>query len=257
MFVFYTVVIIVKIHWIQKVVTLTNFSSMPPPDVVRMTTSNSASDEKIVNMTTFWFRCIYIYKQKFVPEGRWKKTPIIIEQEEISNCLAANGSRSNVCVPNGHIWFMGTVHHRRPLRWRHNDHDSVSNHQPHDCLLNRLFRRSTKNTSQLRVTGLSVGNSPGTGEFPAQMASNKENGSIWWRHHACDCSYWVVAITRFPMVVHHDRWVIHFTESVLNQCKSANWGELTLVIGVIFGMNPSIMHIANWRPTKTMNKLVG
>ena len=27
------------------------------------------------------------------------------------------------------------------LRWRHNDHAGVSNHQPHGCLLNRLFRR--------------------------------------------------------------------------------------------------------------------
>ena len=27
------------------------------------------------------------------------------------------------------------------------------------------------------------GNSPGTGEFPAQMASNAENATIWWRHH--------------------------------------------------------------------------
>ena len=27
------------------------------------------------------------------------------------------------------------------------------------------------------------GNSPGTGEFPAQMASNVENISIWWHHH--------------------------------------------------------------------------
>ena len=35
----------------------------------------------------------------------------------------------------------------------------------------------------LRVTGLCVGNSPGTGEFPAQMVSNAENVSIWWRHH--------------------------------------------------------------------------
>ena len=26
-------------------------------------------------------------------------------------------------------------------------------------------------------------NSPVTGEFPAQMASNAENVSIWWRHH--------------------------------------------------------------------------
>ena len=31
-----------------------------------------------------------------------------------------------------------------------------------------------------RVTGLS----PVTGEFPIQMASNAENVSVWWRHHA-------------------------------------------------------------------------
>ena len=30
---------------------------------------------------------------------------------------------------------------------------------------------------------LCVGNSPETGEFPAQKASNAENVSIWWRHH--------------------------------------------------------------------------
>ena len=28
-----------------------------------------------------------------------------------------------------------------------------------------------------------AGNLPVTGEFPAQMASNAENVSIWWRHH--------------------------------------------------------------------------
>ena len=71
-----------------------------------------------------------------------------------------------------------------PLRWRHNDHAGVSNHQPHGCLLNRSFMRKSKKTSKLRVTGLCVGNSPGTGEFPAQMASYAENVSIWWRHHA-------------------------------------------------------------------------
>ena len=69
------------------------------------------------------------------------------------------------------------------LRWRQNDHDGVSNHQSHGCLLNRLFRRRSKKTSKLRVTGLCVGNSPGTGEFPAQRASYAENVSIWWRHH--------------------------------------------------------------------------
>ena len=41
-----------------------------------------------------------------------------------------------------------------------------------------------KKTSKLRVTGLCVGNSQVTGEIPAQMASNAENVSIWWRLHA-------------------------------------------------------------------------
>ena len=64
---------------------------------------------------------------------------------------------------------------KMPLQWRHNTRDGVSNHQPHHCLLNRLFR--------LRATGLCAGNSPVTIEFPAQMANNAENVSIWWRHH--------------------------------------------------------------------------
>ena len=68
-------------------------------------------------------------------------------------------------------------------QWRHIEHDGVSNHQPHGCLRNRLYRRRSKKTSKLRVTGLCEGNSPATGEFPTQMASNVGNVSIWWRHH--------------------------------------------------------------------------
>ena len=45
-----------------------------------------------------------------------------------------------------------------------------------------------KKTSKLRVTGLCAGNSPVTGVFPAQMASNAENVPIWWRHHA----HWII-----------------------------------------------------------------
>ena len=69
------------------------------------------------------------------------------------------------------------------LQWRHNGRDGFSNHQPHDCLLKWLFGRKSKKASKLRVTGLWAGNSPLTGEFPAQKASNAENFSIWWRHH--------------------------------------------------------------------------
>ena len=70
------------------------------------------------------------------------------------------------------MWMVIYVH--SPLHWRQNDHHGVSNHQPHGCLLNRLFRLRSKKTSKLRVTG--------AGEFPAQRASYAKNVSIWWRH---------------------------------------------------------------------------
>ena len=93
--------------------------------------------------------------------------------------------------PTQHLHYLCLVY--KTLQWRHNEHDVISNHQPHDYLLNRLFRRKAKKTSKLGVTGLCVGNSPVTGQFPAQMASNVENVSIWWRHHErttkpCPCS---------------------------------------------------------------------
>ena len=87
---------------------------------------------------------------------------------------------------------------KKTLRWRHNGRDGVSNHQPHDCLLNRLFGRRSKWTSKLRVTGLCVGNSPGTGEIPAQMASNAENVSTWWRHHEL-----VISFVSLDTAFHH------------------------------------------------------
>ena len=62
----------------------------------------------------------------------------------------------------------------RSLQWRHNERDGISNHQPNDCLLNRLFRHRSKKTSKLCVAGLCEGNSPMTGEFSAQRASNAE-----------------------------------------------------------------------------------
>ena len=76
------------------------------------------------------------------------------------------------------------------LQWHHNGHDSISNHQPYDFLLNRLFRRRSKKTSKLCATGLCARISPGTVEFPAQMASYAKNVTIWWRHHESICWWW-------------------------------------------------------------------
>ena len=93
--------------------------------------------------------------------------------------------RVRLIFENEWIWVI-TGRRGYSLRWRHNDRDGVSNHQPHDYLCCFLFRRRSKETSKLRVTGLCTGNSPVTGEFPAQKARNAGNVSIWWRHHVLE-----------------------------------------------------------------------
>ena len=82
-----------------------------------------------------------------------------------------------------HSATMMQSHASFSLQWRHNERDGVSNHRRLYCLLNCWFRRRSNKTSKFRVTGLCAGDSPVTGEFPAQKASYAENVSIWWRHH--------------------------------------------------------------------------
>ena len=50
------------------------------------------------------------------------------------------------------------------LQWRHNEHDSVSNHQRFGCLLSRYQAQIKENING----GLCKENSPVTGEFPAK-----------------------------------------------------------------------------------------
>ena len=119
------------------------------------------------------------------------------------------------------------------LQGRHNESDGVSNQQPQDCLLNCLFRRRSKKTLKLRVTGFCGGNSLVTVELPAQRARNAENVSIWWRHHGmmvCVCmtigieyfsrdtrmvcaslgfvDVWYTSIYPFPSELLHGHWMI-------------------------------------------------
>ena len=69
------------------------------------------------------------------------------------------------------------------LQWCHNERDGVSDHRRLGGLFSRLFKRRSKETSKLHVTGLCAGNSPVTGEFPSQRTSNAENVFMWCRHH--------------------------------------------------------------------------
>ena len=105
-------------------------------------------------------------------------------------------------------------------RWR-------QNHQPRHCLLNRLSKRRSKKTSKLRVIGLCVGNSPVTGEFPAQMASNAENDSIWWRHH-------VLTLTAPLLILRGDFW------SMLN--PAAKFPNVTRGAGCTFLKSTGLVH---------------
>ena len=135
----------------------------------------------------FGFLCAFIWSHRTVAVISYDNNPTCAE------CIWGTYETRAWCyywVMYHECWWTGdwrnpgiSSHVIDILQWRHIGRDSVSNHQPHDCLLNRLFRRRSKKTSKLRVTGLCAGNSPVTGEFPAQRDSNAEIVSIWWRHH--------------------------------------------------------------------------
>ena len=55
------------------------------------------------------------------------------------------------------------------------------------------------------VIDLCVGNSPVTGEFPAQMVSNAENVSIWWRHHVWEWCC-IMAFVCYS-IVNYEAWL--------------------------------------------------
>ena len=121
------------------------------------------------------------------------------------------------------------------LQWRHNGRSGASKHQPHDCLLNRLLRRRSKKTSKFRVTGLCAGNSPVTGEFPAQTASNAENVSIWWRHHVIFlflgvCTFkMTVILLQITLLPNWKHWCMHVL------CVIPITAVFTLYIGTFYG----------------------
>ena len=145
-----------------------------------MTTSGTVSDAIVMNMMTFPSQS-QSQTEPYYHVGAWRYCSIITS-----------------------------------LQWRHNERDSVSNHQPHDCLLNRLFRRRSKKISKLRATGLYEGNSPVTGEFPAQRASNTENVSIWWRNHV----YKDIKVAVYSCVIVHFNGYCEWLHSVYRQLNN-------------------------------------
>ena len=97
----------------------------------------------LIQSIVVWFECCHLSFYHFI---------MMISDDTFSFFRSTDRIRS---------FTVFTVPTLLTLDWRHNDHDGVSNHQPHGCLLNRLFRHRSKKTSKPRVTGLCVGNSPG------------------------------------------------------------------------------------------------
>ena len=61
------------------------------------------------------------------------------------------------------------------LQWRYNKLDGVSNHQHVECLLTRSFKRRSKKSSKLRVSGLCEGEFTGQRWFPPTKGQLRGN----------------------------------------------------------------------------------
>ena len=113
----------------------------------------------------------------------WLPLRMLFFKYSAMNLVAAFPWKMHWDVSPRHLYTISQNLFKYPLQWRHNKRDGVSYHRLLDCLLNRLFRRSPKKTSKLRVMGLCEGNPPMTAGFPSQRGSKAENVSIWWRHN--------------------------------------------------------------------------
>ena len=82
--------------------------------------------------------------------------------------LSANLARGAPPLPSWRS-LLGLLY---SLQWRHNGRDSVWNHQPHDCLLNRLLRRRSKKTSNFPRHW------PLCGEFTEDRWIRRTNGQL-------------------------------------------------------------------------------
>ena len=131
---------------------------------------------------------------------------------------------------------------------------------PHHCFFNRLFRRRSMKTSKFRVTGLYARNSPVTGKFPAQMASNAEYVSIWWHHHGL-AAWRHKALTWTNVDCGQVRPSDNHLRGISQEIPQPSSSKISLIITIRISQGPMkvvIISISNiWQNTKwrVMNKV--
>ena len=92
--------------------------------------------------TGIWLTPLLISSDQRVLKGHrsWSREILQIISRDMRMCLRTVLSTKYVLVLSMFI----------SLQWRHNGRNGVLDHQPHDCFLNRLFRRRSKKTSKPR-----------------------------------------------------------------------------------------------------------
>ena len=154
---------------------------------VRVSTDSKSSVFPVSAMT---IRAVKLYCWP-VPVGVWMLSGMTIAITELPNSVIS-------LTVGRAIW-------PKTLKWHHNERDRVSNRQPHDYLFDCSFRRSSKKTSNLRVTGLCAGNSPGTGEFPHKWPVTRkmfpfDDVIMNHRHQSSPCQ-WITALLVVVVVI--------------------------------------------------------
>ena len=88
---------------------------------------------------------------------------------------------------------------------------TTPHHQPHGCLLNRLFGRRSKKTSKLRVTGLCAGNSPGPvnslHKGPVTRKMFPFDDVIMLFRHSPECSKIIEMLIKHINDIKNNAWV--------------------------------------------------
>ena len=106
------------------------------------------------------YRSFIVWQLRLVYFGKWKvchspsgtffsQRPIpfylrlkkvLVDGNNALNLYLATILWLSKCQPIKSEWYESN----RSLQWRHDESSGVSSHQPHDCLLSRLFRRRSK-----------------------------------------------------------------------------------------------------------------
>ena len=130
-----------------------------------------------------WFHCMHSINQNTISTKHWISTVVMVTNLSSWRQSWHHGNSRvsmelyNPCPKTCGISCSKTG----SLQWRHSECDGVPNHRRLHCLPICWFRRRSKKTPKLHVTGICVRNSPATGEFPTQTARNAKNVSIWSR----------------------------------------------------------------------------